>query len=100
MTKYTVIENGLTDEEREQFQKYYSDHTVTKDLLQIDSISDNGNSGQMIRVIIVKGTWTPSGCARDCGDHYIKANYSRYDKLIRFHETSLITRVIKDVEDK
>lgn len=100
MTKYTIIENGLTEEEQIKFQSFYPGHIVTRDLLQIDSVSDGGNSGSMIRVIIVKGDWTPHGCARDCGKYYIKSNYSSYDKLEKFYGTSLITKVIKDVEDR
>lgn len=44
---------------------------------------------------VVKGKFTPYGGIRDCGDHYIKANYSTYDRIDK--ETLEIT---KDVEDR
>lgn len=45
--------------------------------------------------IVVKGRYTPSLCARDCGDHFIVARYDRYDSVNK--ETFAINR---DVEDK
>ena len=39
--------------------------------------------------------WTPFGAARDCGDHYIIARYSQYDRVDK--KTLAITR---DVDDK
>lgn len=44
---------------------------------------------------VVKGKFTPYYSIRDCGDHYIKANYSTYDRIDK--ETLEITR---DVEDR
>lgn len=45
--------------------------------------------------VVFKGTWTRSGTVRDCGDHYIIARYSRFDRINK--ETLEIT---KDVEDR
>jgi len=39
--------------------------------------------------------WTPSGCARNCGDHYIIARYDRYDR-IDIHTHTLT----EDIEDR
>lgn len=44
---------------------------------------------------IVLGRYTPCGFCRDCGDHYIVARFSRYDRLDK--ETLEYTF---DVEDK
>lgn len=30
---------------------------------------------------VIKGKFTPHGAVRDCGDHYIKANYSSYTRI-------------------
>lgn len=43
---------------------------------------------------VVKGKFTPSGGVRDCGDHYIKANYSSYDRIDK--DTLKVTRDVKD----
>lgn len=40
----------------------------------IKEISDNHSQ----TTVVFKGSWTPYGCIRDCGDHYIKALYSSY----------------------
>lgn len=45
--------------------------------------------------MVIKERYTPSFCARDCGDHFILANYDRYDRVDK--STFEIT---KDVEDK
>ena len=39
--------------------------------------------------------WTPTGCARDCGDHYIVARYCSYDRVEK--RTMAVT---EDVEDR
>ena len=54
-----------------------------------------GDENENTTYIVFKGTWTRYGTVRDCGDHYIKAQYSRYDSIDK--ESLEITR---DVEDK
>ncbi|MCM1124594.1 MAG: hypothetical protein NC416_18620 [Eubacterium sp.] len=44
---------------------------------------------------VVKGKFTPYGGIRDCGDHYIKANYSSYDRIDK-----KTLEIEKDVEDR
>ena len=100
MTDYTIIRNGLTEDEQKFYQRFYPDHKVTRDLLEISERADRGNSGSMIRVIVVKGAWTPHGCARDCGAYFIKAKYDGYDRLYRFYDTDVIFKVDRDMEDK
>ncbi len=43
---------------------------------------------------VVKGKFTPYGGIRDCGNHYIKANYSSYDRIDK--KTLLVTRNVED----
>ena len=101
MKKYTVLRNALMPDEQEWFQQFYKDHVVTRDLMEVsDRDPINGNSGCFGRYIIVKGSWTPHGCFRECDGYYIRANYSSYDKLITFPGTTLITNVIADVDDR
>ena len=100
MTTYQIIKkNGLTENEREQYQRFYKDHEVTRDLMEVRTSADNGNTGSYITLIIVRGNYTPSGCVRECNGYYIRALYSRYDRIETFHDLPVITRVIKDVED-
>ena len=55
---------------------------------------DNGHA-ESTTYLVIKGKYTPYMSVRDCGDHYIKANYSSYDWIDK--KTLL---VIHDVEDK
>lgn len=82
---------ALPEGDREYFQQFYEKHTVTGDLLQ----EWRGASEMYSDHIIIKGGWTPFGCARDCGDHYILARYSRYDRIDK--DTFKVT---EDVEDR
>ena len=52
---------------------------------------ENG-ANEVLRVI--KGSFTPYGAIRDCGDHYIKANHSSYTRIDKG-----TMKVTKDVED-
>lgn len=52
---------------------------------------ENSNS----TYVVFKGSYTRYDTVRDCGDHYIKAQYSRYDRIEK--ATLEITR---DVEDR
>lgn len=54
-----------------------------------------GTENENTTYVVFKGSHTPYGTVRDCGDHYIKAQYSRYDSIDK--ETLEIT---KDVEDR
>lgn len=79
----------ITEKDKEYFQKFYSKHNVIG-LLEEPNIT---------RIIVkmkqgYKG-WTPTGCARDCGDHYIIARYSSYDRVDK-----KTLEIVKDVEDK
>lgn len=50
---------------------------------------------EMCEYVVFKGSWTRYGTCRDCGDHYIIARYSRWDRIDK--ETLEITF---DVEDR
>lgn len=54
-----------------------------------------GDENSNCTYVVFKGRRTPYGYVRDCGDHYIKAQYSRYDSIDK--ETLEIT---VDVEDR
>ena len=80
----TRIKN-ISEEKRNYFQKFYPKHEVVG-LLEEDDLT---------RVIVKGGGWTPTGCARDCGDHLIVALHSRYDRI----DKGTLERT-KDVEDR
>lgn len=56
-------------------------------------IEERGEESAISRVVI-SGTWTPYGHMRDCGDHYIIARYSRYDRVSKDLQT-----ITEDCED-
>ena len=66
----------LSQEDYRFFQKFYKQHTVVGFL----KVPDKINSYVVVKMRRGYKGWTPSGCFRDCGDHYIYANYSRYQK--------------------
>lgn len=45
--------------------------------------------------VIIKGPRTPYGYVRDCGDHYIVAYYSRYDRVDK--QSGAITHDVEDM---
>lgn len=83
----------INKEDINYFQKFYHNHYVTDKLLE-------ERTGDIItRTIILKsknknGQYTPYGCVRDCGDHYIIARYSSYDKVEK--NTLKITNYVED----
>lgn len=79
----------LTAEEKEYFQKFYTKHTV------IGIMEENDNSRVIVKMKRGYKGFTPAGCARDCGNHYIIARYSRYDSV---DKNTL--EIAKDVEDR
>ena len=54
-----------------------------------------GDENSNCTYVVFKGSWTRYDTVRDCGDQYIKAQHSRYDRIDK--ETLEITR---DVEDR
>ena len=53
--------------------------------------TDGGNT----TYVVFTGKRTPYGYVRDCGDHYIKAQYSRYDRIDK--NTLEITKDVDDI---
>ena len=95
----------LNTEDATYFQQFYTKHTVvgymkvyhdSSEFVEAGIPANQRYSGNVI-VKMKPGYrgWTPYGCVRDCGDHYIKANYSSYDRIEK--GTFVIT---KDVDDK
>lgn len=80
-----------TIEQSEENKKFYNQkgYTMTGETLTLGDETEN------CTYIVFKGSWTRYGTVRDCGNHYIKAQHSSYDRIDK--ETLEITR---DVEDR
>ena len=52
-----------------------------------------GNETENCEYVVFRGTWTRHMSVRDCGDHYICAGYSGYDKIDK-----ATLEITKDVE--
>lgn len=87
MNKIEIRKNALTPEAMEMYRRLNPSHEPTGDLL-----IETTKEGLASRVIF-KGKFTHS--VRDCGDHYIIARYSSFDRVDK--ETLKIT---EDVEDR
>lgn len=80
---YRVVKD-FTVGEKDRFEKYYKGFEYVGILME-DSRA----------IPILKGSWTPFGCARDMGKYWIIARYDRYDRVTK------VRNFIKyDVEDK
>ena len=73
-----VQANALTPEEMSQYAKYWEQtgHTPTG-----ETLTETFPDGSAQTLVVFKGSYTPYGMCRDCGDHYIIARYARYDKI-------------------
>jgi hypothetical protein len=89
ITKGTIARN-------EENTKWYDrkGYHMTGETLDIRYTDIDGKESGTVYVVF-KGTWTRYGTIRDCGDHYIKANYSSYSRIDK--DTLQVT---EDVEDK
>lgn len=77
----------LTSENKKLYNR--KGYTMTGETLTL------GDERENTTYIVFKGKATRYMSVRDCGDHYIKAQYSQYDRIDK--ETLEITR---DVEDE
>ena len=80
---------AITDNDRAYYQRFYTKHNV------VGLLQEENETRIIVKMKQGYKGWTPTGCARDCGDHYIVARYSRYDSVDK--KTLNIT---KDVEDR
>lgn len=53
----------------------------TGEIVEIEYLSEPLRMVETVSLRVVKGKFTPYMGIRDCGDHYIKANYSSYDRI-------------------
>lgn len=79
----------ISEEDKKYFQQFYKNHNI------IGLLEEPNETRIIVKMKQGYKGFTPTGCARDCGDHYIIARYSSYDSVDK--NTLEIT---KDVEDK
>ena len=94
MTKYRRVD-PMPPDEIEDFTillaRYKPPIKPTGEIIEVSSTKDPC----IINKIVVQGSWTPYGFIRDCGDHYVTALYSRYDRISKDLQT-----VTEDTEDR
>ncbi|MCD7866761.1 MAG: hypothetical protein LUG62_00845 [Clostridiales bacterium] len=89
--KYTVeVTRDLTAEDRALYDRMNQGMTPTGELLK-ETFPD----GSSQTLVVFRAKFTPYGYCRDCGDHYIIARHSRYDRIDK--KTLEIT---SDVDDE
>ena len=84
-----VRKNALTPEDFRDYSAWNPGYTPTGETLK-ESFSDGGS----VTHVVFKGPYTRYGMCRDCGDHYIIARYTRYDRIYK-----ATLEITKDVED-
>ncbi len=80
----------IEDDERALYQPFYKEHTPVGWMREA-----YGYTRIILKMKRGHKGWTPYGCARDCGDHYIVARSCSYDRVDK--RTLAIT---ENVEDK
>ena len=95
---YTYQTGTLDAGEKEFFERMNPGFEATGETLNERYKEEQGRDGGATTYAVMKAKgrgWTPYGMCRDCGDHYIIARYSRYDRI----EKGTFKRTV-DVEDR
>ena len=93
---YTV--GKLEANENEFFERVNPGYICTGETLEERYEETEGREAGATTYVVMKSKgkrWTPYGMCRDCGDHYIIARWSRYDRI----DKGTFKRTI-DVEDR
>ena len=91
---YKRLTEKLTEDETQWYNRHYAGLTATGELIQKTYDSGAILGKNVITKVVFKGSWTPFGAIRDCGDHYIEALYSSYKWIGKD-----LTTIKTDVED-
>lgn len=82
----------LPDNEKGYFERVNKGFTCTGETLK-ETVDDQGLE-RSTTYVVMKGRFTAYGMCRDCGDHYIIARWSRYDRIDK--ETYKVTYDVND----
>jgi hypothetical protein len=92
-----ITKKMMNKEELEEARKQFDrkGYHITGEILCYDWRDEEKAAGCVYcEFVVFKGSWTRYDSVRDCGDHYIRAKYSSYERIDK--ETLDVT---KDVED-
>ena len=92
---YKAIIGKLEENEIEFFERMNPGYKCTGETLTEQFPEGGGQTLVIFKSDSPTSNFTPYGMCRDCGDHYIVARWSRYDRI---EKTSLL--LIPDVQDK
>ena len=84
----------LEASDKAYYEKMNPGYKCTGETLEERYEEEHGWEGGACTYVVMKGKWTRYGMCRDCGDHYVIARYSRYDRI---NKGTL--ELIRDVED-
>ena len=86
-----ILCKKISEEDRDWFERLHPQHKV------VGFIWFPWSNENKVVLKMKPGykAWTPSGCVHDCGDHYIIAQCSRYDRV----DKKTLERTF-DVEDR
>lgn len=97
--EYTHTIGTLENGDREFFERLNPGYKCTGEtLIEEYKVFEDGETlvdGHSCTYVVMKGRFTQFEMCRDCGDHYIIARWSRYDRVDK--QTRTITF---DVEDE
>lgn len=88
-----IIEVTKATDDLTIYERFNPGFTTTGELLT-EEWEESGKVRGITRVVF-KGKYTAYGMCRDCGDHYIIARYSRYDRIDK-----ATLKITEDVEDR
>lgn len=84
-----VKDRAYTRRMMKDFEKAYPGFKCTR-----QSLTESYPDGSSITRVVFKGSFTPFGMCRDCGDHYIIAKWTHYARVDK--ATLQVTRVDSD----
>lgn len=94
--RYEFKIGKLEDTEREFFERVNPGYKCTGETLE-ERWENGGGQTLVVFKTVGRGKkhFTPYGMCRDCGDHYIIARWSRYDRIDK-----ATLEIERDVEDR
>lgn len=93
--RWTYKIGQLESDDAEYFERVNPGYKCTGETLEERYEEESGREGGATTYAVMKGGWTPYGMCRDCGDHYIIAKHSRYDRI----DKGTLKKTV-DVEDR
>lgn len=92
---YTYKTGKLENDDRGYYERLNPGYKCTGETLEERYEEVEGRDGGACTYVVMKGRFTQYGMCRDCGDHYIIARWSRYDRI----DKGTFKRTL-DVEDR